>query len=118
MLGGVVIGIAATMVADKHLDNMTERKATDLFLKTPIGPLAEGLGVNPNQATALVSKEPDEVIENFPYKIDSILATVKGFKKLTQFIYYIGFVVILGILIGYVCLVLCWCLLGAILNPD
>lgn len=55
---------------------------------------------------------------NFPYKIDSILATVKGFKKLTQFIYYIGFVVILGILIGYVCLVLCWCLLGAILNPD
>lgn len=84
MLGGVVIGIAATMVADKHLDNMTERKATDLFLKTPIGPLAEGLGVNPNQATALVSKEPDEVIENFsskyglhPLVIHAIIAVLK-----------------------------------------
>ena len=24
----------------------------------------------------------------------------------------------MGLLVGYICLVLCWCLLGAILNPD
>lgn len=33
------------------LANMTEVKATDLFLKTPLGAVAENLGINPTQAT-------------------------------------------------------------------
>ena len=63
---------------------MTELKATDLFLKTPLGAVAENLGINPTLATQLVGSDPSEAVDIFssrfglnPLVIHGIISVIK-----------------------------------------
>ena len=76
---------------DTALTNMTEVKATDLFLKTPLGAVAEELGINPTLVAQLVGSDPTEAIESFssrlgyhPKVIHGIIAVIKRDLPKTQ----------------------------------
>ena len=70
---------------ESNLKNMTESKATDLFLKTSLGEIAQELKINTEMACQLVSEDPAHAVESFsnrfgiqPLLIHAIIAIVKN----------------------------------------
>lgn len=56
--------------------------------------------------------------QTFPFRTDTVMASIKGFRKWCQFLYYITFSFVVGWIFFYIVLGLCWFILGAVLNPD
>lgn len=64
-LSNQLSSLVQEITGEVALASMTELKATDLFLKTPLGAVADDLGINPTLATQLVSDDPTEAIDVF-----------------------------------------------------
>lgn len=56
--------------------------------------------------------------QTFPFRTDTVMASITGFRKYCQYLYYITFSFVVGWIFFYVILGLCWFILGAVLNPD
>ena len=84
MLNGVIDRIVGDITSEGHLENLTEQKAVEIFLKTPLGDVAKKLQMYPSLAAALVSSDPNDSIEIVsnkhgfhPLVIHAIIAIIK-----------------------------------------
>ena len=58
------------------------------------------------------------LMQNFPIKVETLLAGVSGFKSIPKKVFYALALFLIGVICMAIVTGLCWYILGAVLNPD